>query len=1656
MVLPQVRINALALRNLDSLPFKQLQASNGPAPPTLAARARWLEHGLGAAQALTSAATAALAESVPSALVSPVRYNVARKDAGPPAIWIFGSDSDIAQASELLGEAFSVTEHGVWTSHAPRAQTDALFDALSRAVTAALEADGSIRLGADILDPASHLSYRFKFVLSSGPVSNVVLRVAVYQTNLRLVDADDTIAVLDQEDHAPLMSVVVAPLALRASLSRRKLAGDALSSSVLARWKEAGLLPSRGLKDSAVIFLRLQTGLEVPFPRACVLTSTKKEALLPEHNHKPTGSVNTTSLNARRDQEVLWRSRKRPRSPSATVEKREEQRIAGPDSVFNKSGLDAKPKFYSSNPVEQAVTEIPLLSSCSFSSALKEAGLKGMKDPTPVLHHPLARTPAPPPPLQDSGTTAKSAGNTMSDGVVQKPESAANINSTFISGKPVSAPVDLSKTHTSDLDMFGFGQDVSSGFGGNIDMNDVGSLDDDVGMFFGSGGMDSCLLGGSSPFSSLGPPSANHSTGNEGNTNNAKNKKSVSNLPNTGNTIKAARNASASPSKKAAGNSLGVAEKGFDKRKSPKTSHTSAEVLNQVLSSIAAVPCSTRGLSSTDRDAELKSFYEEDFTKRVTESLNAGRLPSEIYGRAVVCPADTRYVPNYTKFGSAEGVRSLLSGAQEFKSKVSRPVYIPKRRLKLYQAMARKNMKSADILKKLSTFSAQLESSSDEESDSDEEGDEMMQKPAAPKIAHARTESSDADSSEAGKAGHDTSSGCNSTRIAQNVAVDCASACMVLIEEFHRSTSNAACASKPSPQSVLPSNGSNSAGAMDVKSPGVQGTTVGTSPSAQMHAPSPKTPAHSYGRSYSNSGRGCLKKDKDTDAFLSLLQMQCIGVEGLQLFGSPLESPLSSDASMDVTEAKNGKKNTNGNSPSSVLESEQPKPVTTAVLRRVLYGFSRTIECSKALRSYAVDASSANCSGNLQVTGPLNLSDVYGDGSVVTQLETPQVCIGYNDDWIETSGDVLPLWEKSGLEPYSERKHVQYIILAPKSSEEGAKVFFRDVSAAYEECSYGTHTPMPGEHVTAIAIPRSSSKAKNSAEPYELTSDDSAMVQQYGLTIAGLSTKLASLRKTPNTASNLVVYIVSPFSRGSHTANAALLRAVSPLLNSVPGACASANNTAHNNTLPSSSWLSPARNGNGLALHVRVIPYEAVDRRLSSWMKADLEIGVPPRPQLVKGLAFSVYSSLRSKRLRTTNMRFDKENTGSTSGSTLSPDDQMSPMTPDLLADPVALSMAPLSPAVSPHSSLFEDNVGSAQGGSGGVAIDQSSALCPSYLHEPAVVLAGVGSQLGQTGDDGNNSGPCSMVLHLAYAYCKEALRYVFAWTDSRGEILDMASVPVVGSGSKATRRGAFWLMWLRGQRWRLPYVESTHVTISKLGNMMDGEVEDWDVVFSKILYGNVSGKPESGEHPQPSIVRKFTDGDAYMDHPTPATPAAREHNGTPAPAGNATNVAAAKAEALAESHGLKSITLCTMQDGNGDRLLVDGNGVGGGQDFLCVADSVAYGERYVQGKAMLGTANAQGVTAIEINVMLHYGESQSGMETNLNRKDEWDGETAAKIARTVAENFHSLRYVGSAPCWPMERWRNQLPVHAEMVRNYRHTLKKALSALQQRTIGTR
>nr|KAF6282495.1 mediator complex subunit 13L [Myotis myotis] len=86
----------------------------------------------------------------------------------------------------------------------------------------------------------------------------------------------------------------------------------------------------------------------------------------------------------------------------------------------------------------------------------------------------------------------------------------------------------------------------------------------------------------------------------------------------------------------------------------------------------------------------------------------------------------------------------------------------------------------------------------------------------------------------------------------------------------------------------------------------------------------------------------------------------------------------------------------------------------------------------------------------------------YGSEESPEPLPIPTLLVGYDKDFLTISPFSLPFWERLLLDPYGGHRDVAYIVVCPENEAllEGAKTFFRDLSAVYEMCRLGQHKPI--------------------------------------------------------------------------------------------------------------------------------------------------------------------------------------------------------------------------------------------------------------------------------------------------------------------------------------------------------------------------------------------------------------------------------------------------------------------------------------------------------------------------------------------------------------------------------------------------------------------
>lgn len=77
---------------------------------------------------------------------------------------------------------------------------------------------------------------------------------------------------------------------------------------------------------------------------------------------------------------------------------------------------------------------------------------------------------------------------------------------------------------------------------------------------------------------------------------------------------------------------------------------------------------------------------------------------------------------------------------------------------------------------------------------------------------------------------------------------------------------------------------------------------------------------------------------------------------------------------------------------------------------------------------------------------------IVGSEESPEPLPIPTLLVGYDKDFLTISPFSLPFWERLLLDPYGGHRDVAYIVVCPENEAllDGAKTFFRDLSAVYE------------------------------------------------------------------------------------------------------------------------------------------------------------------------------------------------------------------------------------------------------------------------------------------------------------------------------------------------------------------------------------------------------------------------------------------------------------------------------------------------------------------------------------------------------------------------------------------------------------------------------
>ncbi|KAG2483305.1 hypothetical protein HYH03_017808 [Edaphochlamys debaryana] len=74
-------------------------------------------------------------------------------------------------------------------------------------------------------------------------------------------------------------------------------------------------------------------------------------------------------------------------------------------------------------------------------------------------------------------------------------------------------------------------------------------------------------------------------------------------------------------------------------------------------------------------------------------------------------------------------------------------------------------------------------------------------------------------------------------------------------------------------------------------------------------------------------------------------------------------------------------------------------------------------------------------------------------------MEAPAALVGFEGDWLAVQPSALPHWDKLSLEPYGPTKAAEFHVLCPEQHASAARMFAKDITAAFTALQLGSHTP---------------------------------------------------------------------------------------------------------------------------------------------------------------------------------------------------------------------------------------------------------------------------------------------------------------------------------------------------------------------------------------------------------------------------------------------------------------------------------------------------------------------------------------------------------------------------------------------------------------------
>uniref|UniRef100_A0A7S2ZQM2 Mediator of RNA polymerase II transcription subunit 13 n=1 Tax=Rhodosorus marinus TaxID=101924 RepID=A0A7S2ZQM2_9RHOD len=621
----------------------------------------------------------------------------------------------------------------------------------------------------------------------------------------------------------------------------------------------------------------------------------------------------------------------------------------------------------------------------------------------------------------------------------------------------------------------------------------------------------------------------------------------------------------------------------------------------------------------------------------------------------------------------------------------------------------------------------------------------------------------------------------------------------------------------------------------------------------------------------------------------------------------------------------------------------------------------------------------------------------------VTVLDPPQVCTGFRGDWIETSNCIIPFWEKACLEPFSDEKYVVFGVIAPSYLEKESERFFRDLKTSYQECSLGKHQGLAGSgyfYVDCLGMEAEELGTKDMGEY-------SSIIDAYRMEVSSCAAKMTAQRDR-KVEENFVVYVIPPVRFRDDKRLGALIRSLASLLSPAVDA---------------DGELIPSLIGGVRQLQLKILPQELLRPPSEGVMDTNRW---PVRAQLIKSYAFSVYNMLRSK---TVSAKDDGPRHQTSKSIGYDQIEFWSPVTPEYAGMSLAGNLPTAKHNGTGNSAVEEWSPPANLASLASTAVQEASSV--SFLYEPAMTLTGVGKQ-----SEGTEGNPGDMLLHLCYKYCPEAQRYSYAWTDSRGEFLDVASLSCAADTGRQMRRVYFSLMLGRGQRWHLPYVRGLGVVISKVGPLQSSECEDWDFVVRKLLEATTEESETLLCRRFPPEVKQMNEAEGFGN----STKENRPVLGFYPDKFQQDFVQVFRSVSLLEldeDQYFRTLPLPseeTSQSATRQRDLlvaIPESGCGGSEAAAYILRSP---------RTLADTDSRSGV--LRVRLYTHFGIP------DLDKRPEVDGADARAVTMYLAKNLYDLCAVGSPPCWPLDAWQPRWPIHVQAVRSHAKLTTLALSGL--------